>query len=114
GPLPDGHVDTASGPSGMMNGQAGMMGGQSGGMSGGPDMSGMSMMADLWKLTPPRLEAVFMSLMIPHHQAAIDMAQLVPERAAHQELKDLAQQINSSQSAEITQMKAWLADWYGL
>ena len=77
-------------------------------------MGEMSMMADLWKLPAPRLEAVFLSMMIPHHEVAISMARLVPDRAAHQELKDLAGQIISSQSAEIGQMNTWLADWYGL
>jgi len=39
--------------------------------------------------------------MIPHHQSAIEMARRVPERAAHQELKDLAQNVINSQSSEI-------------
>ncbi|GIW07510.1 MAG: hypothetical protein KatS3mg060_2315 [Dehalococcoidia bacterium] len=64
-------------------------------------MHDMSMMADLRKLPPNRLEVVFMSLMVPHHQGAIDMATLAPDRAAHQEIKDLAQQIIGSQSGEI-------------
>ena len=71
-------------------------------------------MADLWKLPPYRLEAVFMAMMIPHHQSALSMASLVADRASHQELKDLDGQIISSQSAEIEQMNAWLAAWYGL
>src|SRR5215212_2806605 len=33
-------------------------------------MAEMSMTADLWKLSPQRLEATFLSLMIPHHQGA--------------------------------------------
>ena len=45
---------------------------------------------------------------------AVDMANLVPDRAAHQELKDLAQGIIQSQSGEITTMNAWLSSWYGL
>jgi uncharacterized protein (DUF305 family) len=77
-------------------------------------MHEMSMMADLWKLPAPRLEATFMSLMIPHHQGAIDMAKLVPERAAHQELKDLAGTIIRTQAEEIDRMNGWLASWYGL
>ena len=54
------------------------------------------------------------SLMVPHHQGAIDMAMLVPDRAAHQELKDLADSITASQSDEIAKMNSWLAAWYGL
>ena len=77
-------------------------------------MHGMSTMADLWTLPPARLEVVFMSLMIPHHQGAIDAAMLVPDRAAHQELTDLAKSIVESQSMEIQRMNGWLASWYGL
>lgn len=77
-------------------------------------MGDMSMMAGLNTLPPQRLEAVFMIQMIPHHQGAIEMAGLVADRAAHQELKDLAKNITSSQSAEIDQMNGWLSEWYGL
>ena len=102
-------------PGGMMS-PGGTMGSPGEMMSGmGPSMmDDMSMMTTLGKLSPPRLEAVFLSIMIPHHESAIAMAQLVPDRAAHQELKDLAAQIIASQSAEIDQMNAWLAAWYGL
>ena len=82
-----------------------------GGMGG---MGDMSMMGSFWQLPPQRLEVVFMSQMIPHHQSAIEMAKLVPERAAHQELKDLAQNVITSQSSEIDQMNGWLSSWYGL
>lgn len=77
-------------------------------------MSNMPMMADLWKLPSPRLEAVFLTMMIPHHQGAIDMAMLVADHTAHQELKDLAQGIMQSQTGEITTMSTWLSSWYGL
>jgi uncharacterized protein (DUF305 family) len=102
---------------GMGNGQGGMPMqpgmpmGQMGDMS---MMHDMSMMASLWKLPPNRLEAVFLSQMIPHHQDAIDMANLVPDRAAHQELKDLAKSIVQSQGDEINKMNGWLGSWYGL
>jgi len=102
---------------GMGNGQGGMPMqpempvGQMGDMS---MMHGMSMMASLWKIPPNRLEVVFLSQMIPHHQDAIDMAGLVPDRAAHQELKDLAKGIIQSQGDEISKMNGWLGSWYGL
>jgi uncharacterized protein (DUF305 family) len=95
------------------HGMPGMSKPQGQGMPMSP-MDDMSMMADLWELPPARLEATFMSLMIPHHQGAIDMARLVPERANHQELKDLAQAIVQSQGEEIDRMNGWLASWYGL
>jgi uncharacterized protein (DUF305 family) len=77
-------------------------------------MGDMSMMESLWRLPSQRLEVVFMSQMIPHHQSAIEMAKLVPERAAHQELKDLAQNVINSQSSEIDKMNGWLSNWYSL
>ena len=77
-------------------------------------MGEMSVMSDLWELPPPRLEVVFLSLMVPHHEGAIGMAKLAPDHAAHQELMDLAGQIIASQSAEVNQMNTWLAAWYGL
>ncbi len=86
----------------------------------GADMSDMPadmmamMMQQYGSLSGSRLETVFMSLMVPHHQAAIDMANLAPQRAAHQELKDLAGSIVSSQSAEVQQMNGWLGSWYRL
>ncbi|MCC6175703.1 MAG: DUF305 domain-containing protein [Chloroflexi bacterium] len=96
----------------------GMMPPGSGGMPMNPSsmnqMNDMSMMGSMSKLPPGRLEVVFLSMMIPHHQGALDMAKLVPDRAAHQELKDLATSIVSSQSAEIDKMNGWLQSWYGL
>ncbi len=109
-------------PAGMMpahgrNGSHhGMMGGQQmpmHGMMGGMGM-GMGMMGDVDTLSPPRLEVMFMVEMIPHHQDAVDMSRLAPDRAAHQELKELAAGIITGQSAEIDQMNAWLAAWYNL
>jgi uncharacterized protein (DUF305 family) len=77
-------------------------------------MHDMSMMESLEKLPPARLEVVFMSQMVPHHQSAIEMARLVPDRAAHQELKDLATSIIESQASEIDKMNGWLSSWYSL
>jgi len=96
---------------GGMSPQPGMPMSQPGDMS---MMNDMSMMASFWKLPPQRLEAVFMSQMIPHHQSAIDMARLVPDRAAHQELTDLSKNAIDSQSGEIDKMNNWLGSWYSL
>jgi len=73
-----------------------------------------TMTGELWKLPPRRLEIVFLSQMIPHHQRAIAMAHLAPDRAGHQELQDLAGWIAQGQSAEIQRMNDLLASWYGL
>lgn len=58
------------------------------------------------------METHFMQMMIPHHQGAIEMAELVPQRAQHAELKTLATGIISDQSQEIADMTGWLQSWY--
>ena len=116
-----GGMPMSSDQSGGHAGHGGMMA-KPGGMPGmgqmcsmqGMQMGEMSMMADLWKLPANRLEVVFMSLMIPHHQGAVDMATLASERAGHQEIKDLGRAIVNSQAAEIGTLNGWLASWYGL
>jgi uncharacterized protein (DUF305 family) len=50
----------------------------------------------------------FMRGMIGHHQQALEMAALVPERAARPELRMLAERITVSQQDEIAMMQAWL------
>jgi uncharacterized protein (DUF305 family) len=90
----------------------GMQGDQ--GMSGMHQGMGMEMMGMLTGLQGPRLEATFMSLMIPHHEGAISMARLAVDRAVHDELRDMAKQIVEDQSIEVRQFNEWLAAWYGL
>jgi len=100
-------------PGGMMPGSGmPMMPGAIPGMMPGGTMTGMPMRGGLWSLPPDQLDATFMTWMIAHHQGAIDMATLAEERAAHQEVKDLAASIITTQSAEIETMQGWLSDWY--
>jgi uncharacterized protein (DUF305 family) len=95
---------------GMMPG--GPMSTMPGMMPGGP-MNAMPMMPGVASLPPEQLDATFMRWMIAHHQSAIDMAMLADERAAHQDVKDLAASIITTQSAEIDTMRGWLGEWYG-
>jgi uncharacterized protein (DUF305 family) len=55
----------------------------------------------------------FMNAMIPHHEGAIVMAKDALTKAQHPELKQLANEIITSQQAEIDQMKHWRKTWYG-
>lgn len=55
----------------------------------------------------------FISMMIPHHQQAIDEANMALREAQHPELKQMARDIINSQQAEIEQMKKWRKQWYG-
>lgn len=55
----------------------------------------------------------FIDAMVPHHQAAIDMATVAQRKAEHAELKQLAEAIVGAQDGEIAQMKGWRKAWYG-
>ncbi len=50
----------------------------------------------------------FMRDMIPHHQQALDMAALVPDRTSQNAIVDLARRIATSQEDEIEFMEGWL------
>ena len=60
-----------------------------------------------------QLDRMFLRMMIPHHQLAIDMAEDALTNAQHAELKELAREIIADQSAEIEEMEGYLRDWYG-
>lgn len=54
----------------------------------------------------------FMNAMIPHHEGAVTMAQDALNKSKRSEVKQLAQDIITSQSAEIEQMNQWKQAWY--
>ena len=53
-------------------------------------------------------ETMFATMMIPHHQQAIDMSQLALANSSNAEVKKLAQQIIDAQAHEIEQMQSWI------
>jgi len=55
----------------------------------------------------------FIDMMVPHHEAAIAMAEIARARATRPELRALADEIIDAQSAEIDQLRAWRASWFG-
>ncbi len=61
--------------------------------------------------TGEQYEKLFLADMIPHHQGAIDMANLALTNAKHQEIKDLATNIIASQTKELGDMTTWQVAW---
>ncbi|GAB2678021.1 DUF305 domain-containing protein [Saccharopolyspora gloriosae] len=56
-------------------------------------------------------DIAFAQGMIPHHQQALDMARLAPQRAGSPEVRDLAARIEAAQGPEITTLTGWLRNW---
>ncbi|HBB35877.1 MAG TPA: DUF305 domain-containing protein [Cyanobacteria bacterium UBA9273] len=54
----------------------------------------------------------FIQMMIPHHEGAVDMANLALNQAKRPEIKQLAEAIKRDQNREIEQMKTWYQQWY--
>ena len=52
----------------------------------------------------------FMKAMIPHHEQALVMSKMAPERTNNEELLEIAGRIEKSQADEIEFMKSWLTE----
>jgi uncharacterized protein (DUF305 family) len=79
-----------------------------------PGMMGGSMMGSSMMGSNVDRDRMFLQMMIPHHEAAIRMAEDALQLAIHPEIRTLAEQIMSTQRAEITEMRQYLRDWYGI
>jgi uncharacterized protein (DUF305 family) len=76
-------------------------------------MRGMGMMMDPQQLANQKpFDKAFIDAMIPHHQSAIEMAQVAHEKSKIPAIKELAENIMSAQKREIEQMKQWRKVWY--
>ncbi|HTY28143.1 MAG TPA: DUF305 domain-containing protein [Mycobacterium sp.] len=56
-------------------------------------------------------DVMFAQMMIAHHQQALDLAALVPDRSTNPSVVKLATTISGEQQPEITAMKALLLQW---
>lgn len=57
-------------------------------------------------------DETFVTMMIPHHQQAVEMADIVLDKeGVDPRIVDLAQQIKEAQGPEIERMLSWLEDW---
>jgi uncharacterized protein (DUF305 family) len=56
-------------------------------------------------------DVAFATDMIPHHQQAVDLSAMVPDRSTNAQLVALAKQISAAQEPEINVMKVFLVQW---
>ncbi len=78
----------------------------------GMHMDGMS--GDMDALRAQRetdFDKLFIQQMIPHHEMAVMMAQMI-KSSERPEMRTLAEDVVASQSREIDMMRDWLAAWY--
>ena len=74
------------------------------GSSGG--MAGMGMTIEV------KSEFDYLTRMIPHHDEAIVAAKVLQRGTQRQEMRNFAVSIIETQTAEVKQMKEWLAAWF--
>lgn len=75
------------------------------------EMSMSEMTEQLKNKTGDDFDKAFVEMMISHHEGAVDMAELIPARAKHDEVKQLGEAIITAQTKEIADMKQWQKDW---
>ena len=83
------------------------------GMSGhemGAHMMGMDIDLDLLA-TSPNFDRDFLKAMLPHHQSAIDMSKSALPHLKKAEVRDLANDIITTQQTEMDRMMIWLQEW---
>ena len=74
------------------------------------EMMGMEDPAELANQRP--FDKAFINAMIPHHESAIEMAQVALAESANPTIRDLAGRIVDDQTREIEQLRGWLEEWY--
>lgn len=74
-------------------------------------MSMADMTKQLTDKTGDNFDQAFIEMMISHHEGAVAMAELIPSRAKHDEIKTLGKAVIEAQTKEIADMKQWQKDW---
>jgi uncharacterized protein (DUF305 family) len=59
------------------------------------------------------IDELFINMMVPHHEGAVEMALIAQQRSQRPEIKEMADAIITAQVAEISQMREWKQAWYG-
>ena len=73
-----------------------------------PGMASSKEINALRQASPEKADERFLQLMIPHHQAAIPMAEAVLKKTARPEVEQFARAVSASQKAEVQTMKDML------
>jgi len=79
---------------------------EAGGMMGGNDNSSSMMNQGIGTMMDA--DVMFLQMMIPHHEQAVEMSKLAAKNGASPEVQQLADTIAAAQGPEIDQMRAWL------
>jgi uncharacterized protein (DUF305 family) len=78
-----------------------------------PGMHSTAMpMEQLHTLKGAEFDRMFLQMMIPHHQGAVELARDILNRAEHTELKELAARLQAEQAREVEQLKSWQSSWF--
>lgn len=101
--------ETTGGTTGMegMQGMEGMNHGQTG--AGGMAAMSREMVMENGEYS----DRAFIDSMVPHHQGAVDMAEVALENAQHEELRSLAEEIVGAQEAEIEDLRGIKREEFG-
>lgn len=85
------------------------------GMMGETESMHMGMMGDESDSTrlanAANFDVAFVEDMIPHHQMAVMMANMLKDGSGRPEMKKLADDIIAAQTKEINDMRSWLQTW---
>jgi uncharacterized protein (DUF305 family) len=66
-----------------------------------PGLASLEQINNLQKASPEEADVLFLQLMIPHHEAALPMAEAVLERTDRSEVEQFAKAIIASQREEV-------------
>jgi uncharacterized protein (DUF305 family) len=75
-----------------------------------PGMATPKELQQLRDASSEEVDVLFLQLMIPHHQAALQMTEAIRSRSDRPEVESLANAISASQQSEIQNMEQMLED----
>lgn len=79
----------------------------------GDEMEGMRMSEDPRELAESRpFDKAFIDAMTPHHESAVEMANVALEESQNPEILSIAEDIVAGQERELSQMRQWREEWY--